>query len=64
MPLSRVGPPKWSMYSTLSQNNAFFIPHNSQLTPSTEVILSILESGRGELLFAHHFNHVASSLYE
>jgi hypothetical protein len=40
-----------------------FIPHNFELTPPGEVIISILELGRSELPLAHHFNPMAPSLY-
>jgi hypothetical protein len=41
--------------------SSFF--HNSQLPPPTEVSLSILELGRGELLLAYYFNLMAPSFY-
>jgi hypothetical protein len=63
MPLPRVGLPEGLCIRHCPKATPSFVPHKSQLTPPTQVILSILESSHGELPLAHHFNPVIPSFH-
>jgi hypothetical protein len=64
MLLPRVWIPRASICPVLSKSTtSSFVFHNSQLTPTIEVILSILELSYGELLLAHFPNLEASNFH-
>jgi hypothetical protein len=51
------------VFGALQRQRLLLAPHNSQLIHQTQATLIVLELSRSDLPLAHHFNHVAHSLY-